>query len=121
MKKVLLVAHCGPDTSRIQRVLESLGAEFEGAFNMKGGLDKLRNGNFDLVLPNRVFGYDEEGGIDFIKAMKAEDELKDIPVMLVSGFSDYQQRAVAAGAVKGFGKNELETGGAAEAMAPFLS
>lgn len=120
MKKVLLVAHCGPDTARIQRVVNALGAEFEGAFNKQGGLDKLKDGDFALVLPNRVFGYDEEGGIDFIKAMKADEELKNIPVMLVSGFEDYQERAIAAGAERGFGKNELESGGAMAAMERFL-
>ncbi len=120
MKKVLLVAHCGSDTSRIERVLNSLEAGYEGAFNHEGGLEKLRTGEFALVLPNRVFGYNEDGGIDFIKAMQADEKLKDIPVMLVSGFEDYQQRAVAAGAVRGFGKNELETGGAAKVMQPYL-
>ena len=120
MKKVLLVAHCGSDTARIQRVLESLGADFEGAFNKDGALEKLKSKKFDLVLPNRVFGYDEDGGIDFIKTMKEDDELKDIPVMLVSGFDDYQDRAVEVGAIRGFGKNELETGGAAVVMKPYL-
>ncbi len=120
MKKVLLVAHCGPDTARIERVVNSLGAGFEGAFNMEGGLNKLRSGDFALVLPNRVFGYDEEGGINFIKAMKADDDLKDIPVMLVSGFADYQERAVEAGAEQGFGKNDLESGMAAKVMEKFL-
>lgn len=120
MKKVLLVAHCGSDTVRIQRVLDTLGAEFEGAFNKGGALEKLKNNKFDLVLPNRVFGYDDEGGIDFIKTMKGDEELKDVPVMLVSGFDDYQDRAVAAGAVRGFGKDQLETGGAASIMKPYL-
>ena len=120
MKKVLLVAHCGSDTARIQRVLAKFGAGFEGAFNLQGGLDKLKNGDFALVLPNRVFGYDEDGGINFIKAMKEDPELKNIPVMLVSGYQDYQDRAVAAGAVRGFGKDELETGGAEAVLEPYL-
>lgn len=120
-KKVLLVGHCGPDTTRIERVLTKLGATYEGAFNHQGGLDKLKSTKFDLVLPNRVFGYDEDGGVNFIKAMKADQELNEIPVMIISGFNKTQEEAVAAGAALGFGKDELETGEAAKKMQPFLS
>ena len=120
MKKVLLVAHCGPDTFRIARVLNELGADYDGAFNHQGAIEMMKKNQYHLVLPNRVFGYDEEGGINFIKTVKEDMSLKDVPVMLVSGFSDYQERAVAAGAVAGFGKDELETGGAGKKMAAFI-
>lgn len=120
MKKVLLVGHCGPDTMRISRVLESMGATFEGAFNHTGGMDKASTGEFDLILPNRVFGSDEMGGINYIKALKADAKLKDIPVMLVSGIAEAQAQAVEAGALEGFGKDDLEKGIAAQKMKPVL-
>lgn len=116
MKKVLLVGHCGPDTLRISMVLEKIGATYEGAFNHIGGIDKLENSNFDLVLPNRVFGSDENGGVSFIKAMKENADLKDIPVMLVSAIDEAQKKAIAAGALEGFGKDELEKGSAEAKM-----
>ena len=37
-----------------------------------------------------------------------DEALRDIHVMMVSNYADAQDRAVAAGAVRGFGKNDLD-------------
>jgi two-component system chemotaxis response regulator CheY len=41
--------------------------------------------------------------------MKQDESLSHIPVMLVSNYPEYQEEAVALGAVYGIGKNELGT------------
>jgi two-component system chemotaxis response regulator CheY len=83
-------------------------------------LDRLRREKFDLVLVNRVFDANGSAGLDLIHAVKADDQLRDVPVMLVSNYASAQAEATAAGAAPGFGKAAL--GGAAlrERLEPFL-
>ena len=44
----------------------------------------LRAGEFDLVLVNRVLDADGSSGLDLIRAIKADPDLANVPVMLVS-------------------------------------
>jgi CheY-like chemotaxis protein len=59
------------------------------------------------VLVNRVLDADGSSGLELIRALKAEEQLRDVPVLLVSNYEDAQAQAVQAGAVPGFGKAEL--------------
>ena len=120
MKTVLLVGHCVPDTARIVRVLDSLGAAHESAQGIDEALEMLRQKGYALVLPNRVIGADEGGGVELIRRLRAEPGLAGVGVMLVSALAGAQAEAVAAGAAEGFGKDELESGGAAQKMRPYL-
>jgi two-component system chemotaxis response regulator CheY len=107
-KRVLSVGQCFADHSGITRVLRgSFGAEVVGADSQREALDLLRQESFALLLVNRVFDADESSGVDLIRAVKAEEELRDIPVMLVSNYEDAQAQAVREGAVPGFGKAAL--------------
>ena len=107
-KRVLSVGQCFADHSGITRVLRGpFGVEVVGADSQGEALDLLRQEPFALVLVNRVFDADGSSGLELIRAIKAEDELRNIPVMLVSNYEDAQAQAVREGAVPGFGKAAL--------------
>jgi CheY-like chemotaxis protein len=107
-KRVLSVGQCFADHSSLSRVLRSsFAAEVVGADTSRETLDQLRQEAFALVLVNRVFDADGTSGLDLIRAIKADDKLRSVPVMLVSNYEDAQAQAVQAGAVPGFGKAAL--------------
>jgi len=69
----------------------------------------LNGGQVDLLLVNRVLepGIDDEDGVALIKRLhSAHPGLK---FMLVSNYEHSQQHAQAAGALLGFGKNDIRT------------
>ncbi|MBN2712557.1 MAG: hypothetical protein JXR97_09030 [Planctomycetes bacterium] len=119
-KNVLGVGHCGLDAPRIARVVEGLGAHFSNVDSNEKALQELKKEEYALVMPNRVIGGDEEGGLKLVKAIMADPELAGTNVMVVSGFDYAQKAAVEAGAIMGIGKNILETPAAAEALKPYL-
>jgi PleD family two-component response regulator len=107
-KRVLSLGQCFADHSGLSRVLRgSFGAEVVGADTPRQALELLRERSFDLVLVNRVFDADGSAGVDLVRALKADEELNSVPVMLVSNYEDAQAEAVRAGAVPGFGKAAL--------------
>jgi two-component system chemotaxis response regulator CheY len=107
-KRVLSVGQCFADHSSISRVLRSaFGSEVLGVDSPREALDHLRQGTFSLVLINRVLDADGSSGLDLIRAIRSEDALRDVPVMLVSNYEDAQSQAVQAGASAGFGKSSL--------------
>jgi len=107
-KRVLSVGQCFADHSGIARVLHgSFGAEVIGADSAPQALEQLRQGTFALVLVNRVFDADGSSGLDLIRAIKADEQLGCVPVMLVSNYEDAQAQAVQTGAAAGFGKAAL--------------
>jgi len=107
-KRVLNVGHCGADHPAISRMIRHhFDAEVVGSDTIPEALDKVRQESFDLVLVNRVFDADGSSGLEFIKQMKADSALQNVPVMLVSNYEHYQQEAVKTGAVPGFGKGAL--------------
>ncbi|MFM8186925.1 MAG: response regulator [Pirellula sp.] len=67
----------------------------------------LNNQPVDLILINRKLDIDYSDGMDILHAIKKSDAFRDIPVMLITNYAEYQQQAVAAGAILGFGKLEL--------------
>jgi CheY-like chemotaxis protein len=96
------------DYGRIAHSLRStFGAEVVSADTARESLELLRQETFDLVLVNRVFDLDGDSGIDFIRQINADEQLRKTPVMLVSNYEDAQARAIAAGAQPGFGKASL--------------
>ena len=107
-RKVLSVGQCMADHGRITHLFQSaFGAEVVSADTTRESIELLRHEAFDLVLVNRVFDVDGDSGIDFIRQMNADEQLRKTPVMLVSNYEDAQARAVAAGAQPGFGKASL--------------
>ena len=107
-KRVLDVGQCVPDHASIRRLLEgNFQAHVVQAHDLPGTLAALRRQAFDLILINRKMDSDYSDGLDILRELKADPELSVIPVMLVTNYPEFQQAAIAEGAVPGFGKNEL--------------
>ena len=110
-KKVLLVGHCGPDSSYLRMAIKR--AVPEADILMADDSDELSKSlqreNIDLILFNRELGYgfDPDEGVEAIRILR-QGRL-NTKMMLVSNYPDAQQAAVAAGATLGFGKRELGT------------
>jgi two-component system, chemotaxis family, chemotaxis protein CheY len=109
-KKVVLVGHCGPDSSylRITVGKAAPGVQVLSADD-DASLGKVLGDGVDLLLLNRQldYGFDECDGISLLKRLrKIYPELK---AMLVSNYPEAQAAAVAEGARPGFGKRELGT------------
>jgi two-component system chemotaxis response regulator CheY len=108
--RVLSVGQCGFDGGRIAGFLaKQFGARVEVADDLDNARRRLAAGPFHLVLVNRILDRDGSSGIDLIRALKQgpDTALASLPVMLVSNLPAAQLEAREAGAMPGFGKDEL--------------
>lgn len=121
MKRVLNVGQCAMDHGAIRRLIErSFGAEVVPAHSRDEALRQLRASAFDLVLVNRKLDADYSDGLEVLQAIKADAQLRELPVMLVSNYADAQAQAMAAGAVAGFGKSQYDDPATLERLAAVL-
>jgi two-component system chemotaxis response regulator CheY len=107
-KRILSIGQCFADHSAIARAFSRyFGAEVEVAASATEARAMLREKAFDLVLVNRILDRDASSGLELIGQLKADEALRDLPVMLVSNYEEAQQEAIAQGALPGFGKASL--------------
>ncbi len=118
--RVLDVGNCDPDHASILRLLSRFDVEVDRVMFVEEALKRLNERRYHLVMVNRLIFADGSDGLPLIKQMKADESLRRIPVMMISNFADAQDRAVAAGAVRGFGKANLDAPATEEALRPFL-
>jgi two-component system chemotaxis response regulator CheY len=122
VKRVLSVGQCAADHFAISRAIERhFPAEVAEASTTAEATAQLREGQFALVLVNRIFDRDGTSGLDVIRRLKADDALHGVPVMLVSNYDEAQQQAVTAGAAPGFGKSALGQPSMLARLKEFLS
>lgn len=108
-KRVLDVGNCGPDFGAVSRFLAGrFGCEVVQAHGADDALQVLRRGAIDLVLVNRKLDADYSDGIEVIRQIKADSAIGDVPVMLITNYTEHQAAAEAIGALRGFGKLEFE-------------
>ncbi len=120
--RVLSVGQCSFDHGTISRTLEhAFDVRVRDAVAGDDALEALRTERFDLVLVNRILDRDGSSGLDLIRAIKADPELAEVPVMLVSNYGDAQADAVALGALRGFGKVELRDPATRDRIAEVLN
>jgi CheY-like chemotaxis protein len=120
-KRVLDVGQCGPDHATIRNFLTSnFDCEIVQVDDAAGALAELQKQPFDLVLVNRKLDIDYSDGIEVIRALKSDARTADVPVMLVTNYPEHQDAAVAAGAVRGFGKLEFGKPETRENLAGYL-
>jgi hypothetical protein len=121
-KKVVLVGHCGPDSSFLRIVVSRAGKDVQvfSADDVRELKRQLDDG-VDLLLFNRTldFGFDDVEGVSVIR--KLRPHYPNVKMMLVSNFPDAQAAAVAEGALPGFGKRELNTPRVAELIREALA
>jgi len=58
--------------------------------------------------------------MQILQHLKADSELQQTPVMLITNFDEHQQTAIQAGAVQGFGKSGLLSEETRQAIAAAL-
>ncbi len=121
-KRVLDVGQCRPDHSTISSYLKrNFDCEVVQTHGANDTLQQLKSGRFDLVLVNRKLDADYSDGIDVIRKIKADPAVADVPVMLVTNYPEHQDAAIAAGAVRGFGKLEFDKPDTRERLAQVLA
>ena len=107
-KHVVLVGHCGPDSSYLRMTISRVSREISVSMvDDDADLQKVIDGGAALLLVNRQldYGFKESEGVELIARLHgAHPNLK---MMMVSNFPESQAEALAAGALPGFGKREL--------------
>ncbi len=107
-KRVLDVGNCQPDHAAIRQLIEgNFAATVIQVDRRQDALAALHSDPFDLVLINRKLNQDYSDGIEVIRAIKDDEALAGVPVMLITNYAEHQQEAIHAGAEPGFGKLEL--------------
>ena len=120
-KKVLNVGQCGFDHRRIEHYLTAnFDVEIKQAHTHQEALAQLKEQSFDLVLINRLLDTDQSPGMDVLNSIKSNSDTGNVPVMVVSNYEDAQAKAIDAGAVKGFGKANLDRPETFELLGEFL-
>ena len=118
---VLDVGQCDFDHANISRMLTNeFHADVRRASTVEEAFQAVRDGDYNLVLINRVFDSDGDLGIGLIERLKAADETRETPIVLVSNYADAQESAVALGAQPGFGKGSLDSSETRDALATAL-
>ena len=122
-KKVVLVGHCGPDSSYLRMAVSKAYRDAQVSLaDDDSDLKKLLNdGTADLLLLNRQldWGFATESGVELIRQLRPK--YPAVKMMLVSNYPDAQQEAVEAGAMPGFGKREIGSPRVAEVLKAALA
>jgi DNA-binding response OmpR family regulator len=121
-KKVLSLGQCAADNYVLRHFLHS---EFQAAVvpvdTFPQAFAELRKSPFAFVLVNRILDANGAEGLDFIAELKEDPVLANTPVMLVSNYQSAQEKALARGALPGFGKAQLDEPGTVERLKPLLA
>ncbi|MEM9373833.1 MAG: hypothetical protein AAGA55_09330 [Planctomycetota bacterium] len=111
-KKVALVGHCGPDSFLLVNAVRSA---VPGAEVIKNTDEKdLWETGAELLLVNRVLDgfYADDHGLRIIR----EAVSRGVAAMIISNYEDAQDAAVAAGGRPGFGKTDVRSDKAHDAI-----
>jgi DNA-binding NarL/FixJ family response regulator len=108
-KTVLLVGHCGPDSSYLKMIVKKAitDAHIISIDDSRSFTQAMETIDPALILFNRELGYgfDPATGVEAIALLRQTHP--NLKMILVSNYADAQKAAEAAGALPGFGKNEL--------------
>jgi two-component system, chemotaxis family, chemotaxis protein CheY len=118
---VLDVGNCDPDHGSIRRLLSRFDVDVDRVMFVSEAVAALERRSYDLVLVNRLIFADSSDALPLITKMKADDRFREIPVMMISNFEEAQDRAVAAGALRGFGKSSLNDEATVALLRPHLA
>ena len=121
-KTVLDVGNCGPDFNAIRQMVSSkFGASIVQAHGAEDAIETLKKKRVDLVTINRKLDRDYSDGMEVLRAIKSEDDISDVPVMIVTNYEEHQEAAMKEGAVRGFGKLALDDAATKELLEPYLA
>ncbi len=109
-KQVLSVGNCNFDNRSLTALIEGqFPAKVTPVDSLAQTIAALGAGTYDLVLVNRVLDRDGSQGLEVIRQIKSTPQLSHTPVMMITNFPDHQKLAQDAGALEGFGKQELQS------------
>jgi two-component system chemotaxis response regulator CheY len=121
MPRVIDVGNCGFDHSSLSGLLQQ---HFQvPCISVANGVElqrELKQGDVALVIVNRVFDSDGGDGVALIEQLKQQPTTAALPVMLLSNYADAQEKAVALGALPGFGKSSLRSDATRELLKGIL-
>ncbi len=121
-KTVIDCGNCGPDYNSIRKLVQSqFDAVVLQTHAIQDTLDVLAQRPVDLITVNRKLDRDYSDGMEVIRAIKADPRYAEIPVMLITNYEEHQQEAIAAGAVRGFGKLSITEPATVKLLEPYLS
>ena len=121
-KTIVLVGHCGPDSSYLRMaVLSAARGASVVAADSDQELERALEAKPVLILLNRLldYGFAESEGVHLIRRLR--ESHPHVRTMLVSNYADAQAAAVQAGALPGFGKREIGTPRVMELLATALT
>ena len=122
MHTVLDIGNCSPDHAAIRALVErEFDARIVQAHGLDDALETLNHETVSLVMVNRKLDRDYSDGIEIIRQIKQDAQLKDVPVMLITNYPEHQEAAVSLGALPGFGKLALGTPETRAALAVVLA
>jgi CheY-like chemotaxis protein len=110
-KTVVLVGHCGPDSSYLKLTVKKAIGEVTilSADDSQELTAILEKGEPDLILLNRELGYGFEPGTGVEMITTLRRTYPNLKMILITNYEEVQRAAEAAGALPGFGKRELGT------------
>ena len=121
MKNVLIIGHCDLDNPQITSLIEKAFSAKATRLKMsKDAVGYLEKQDYDLVIINRIGAFDQESGLELIKAIKLDGRFK-MPLMMVTNYKDQMDNAVEKGAVPGYGKDKLHDKDTIELLSKYLS
>lgn len=118
--RVLDVGNCDPDHTAMRRLLSQFDVAVDRVMFVDEAMSALQVTRYHLVLVNRLIFADASDALPLIERMHADEAIGDIPVMMISNHADAQDRAMAAGAVRGFGKADLDMASTVDLLRPYL-
>jgi CheY-like chemotaxis protein len=111
------VGSCAYDHASIKAMIEShFDAAVLEAHSAEDALRLLRTERIHLVLVSRRMDRDQTDGIEIIKQITATPDLAATQTMLITNYPEYQEKAVEAGAQRGFGKADLNAAAAIDVL-----
>jgi len=96
--KIMVVDDCQTTRKLLGLYLKGKGFDVVFAENGLDAIEKLSTGDINLIITDLNMPYMD--GIEFIKNVRSDHELKTIPILMVTTEADPEerQRALAAGA-----------------------
>jgi len=99
-KKILLVDDDSFIRAMFKKGLEKAGFSVDEAEDVGSGLEKIKSGNFNLVVSDMVLP--DATGIDLLKKVRSQGQFANLPIVILSSLSQPEKikEATAAGANK---------------------
>ncbi len=74
--------------------IENSGATYDWAKNGKNALQKLSEDKYDIILTDLVMG--EHGGVELVRHVRTDQNLKHIPILVLTNLSNDDKEVVEA-------------------------